>query len=282
MGQIYKITNLINNKVYIGQTKYTAELRLQGHLRDMTRPEKSEYPLYRAFRKYGLQNFRLDILEDCPNDSLDEREIHYIKFYNTYYNGYNQTLGGQGTRSLELDNNQIVSEYREYNSMSKVASLHNVTAHTIKMILIYNGVKITSGNSNEEIGLIQLDKCLRPLNYFESKQDAYKWMVDNYKSDLKRSTFYYYSKRAYENYGMALGYYWILSDDVYDEAIKKIITNKNLQGNSRNTYVPSADELRQVYKECSFNKEETGRHFGVTGTTIARWFKKYKIIEQGK
>lgn len=61
-------------------------------------PSSHEYnkTLSKAFRKYGLDNFTFEILEECDIDLLDEREIYYITLYDTYFNGYNETTGGNG------------------------------------------------------------------------------------------------------------------------------------------------------------------------------------------
>ena len=92
---IYKITNLANNKSYIGQSIHI-EKRLNEHLNEafnMSRREY-EYPLSRAYRKYGTNNFQTEILCECSIEELDEKEIYYISFYSSKNNGYNQTDGG--------------------------------------------------------------------------------------------------------------------------------------------------------------------------------------------
>lgn len=94
MGQIYKITNILNGLVYIGQTKYKAIDRYNAHMNTYKNTK-----FYNSIHKYGQENFKLEILEDnVPNDKLDELEIHYIALYDSYYNGYNETIGGNGTR----------------------------------------------------------------------------------------------------------------------------------------------------------------------------------------
>lgn len=50
--------------------------------------------IYRAIRKYGLENFTFEVLEECPSELLNEREIYWINYFDSYYNGYNCTLGG--------------------------------------------------------------------------------------------------------------------------------------------------------------------------------------------
>lgn len=95
MTGIYKIENLINHKVYIGQS-VNIEKRWQAE-KNAAKTEKDKaynYPLSRAFRKYGVENFSFQVLEECTRNALNEKEKYYIQKYNSYFNGYNQTLGG--------------------------------------------------------------------------------------------------------------------------------------------------------------------------------------------
>lgn len=93
MGQIYKITNIINGLCYIGQTKYKAIDRYKTHINTYKNTR-----FYNSIHKYGSENFTLEILEDnVKNEDLDELEIYYIALYDSYHNGYNETIGGHGT-----------------------------------------------------------------------------------------------------------------------------------------------------------------------------------------
>lgn len=102
MGFIYKITNKLNNKSYIGLTTKSIEERWQEHLNNISRL-KGKRPLYTAMSKYGVETFTIEQIEEVDNDFLGEREIYWINYYNTYNKGYNATLGGDGkwTRIIE-------------------------------------------------------------------------------------------------------------------------------------------------------------------------------------
>lgn len=110
MTGIYKITNLVNGKSYIGQSVSISE-RWRAHRHRPFNSNSKQYnsPLYRAIRKYGLQNFKFEVLEQCEKDCLDKKEIAYIKYYNTTNPdfGYNLTSGGSGNAST--DANSILS-----------------------------------------------------------------------------------------------------------------------------------------------------------------------------
>lgn len=95
MVGIYKITNKINGKCYIGQSIHI-EKRWTVHKHDAFFKGGSnyDYPLYQSMRKYGLDNFAFEVIEECSVEELDEKEIYYIKHFNSYVNGYNQGPGG--------------------------------------------------------------------------------------------------------------------------------------------------------------------------------------------
>lgn len=90
-GIIYKIMNLLDNMIYVGQTIRTLEERFQEHT-------QAETYIGRAIRKYGAENFTIEVLEECDTrEQLNEREIFWIATLNCKApNGYNLTDGGEG------------------------------------------------------------------------------------------------------------------------------------------------------------------------------------------
>jgi len=66
-----------------------------------SRIEDSKF--YRAMRKYGEENFYIELLETVAIESLNDREKYWIKQYDSYYNGYNSTFGGDGTIKYDYD-----------------------------------------------------------------------------------------------------------------------------------------------------------------------------------
>ena len=71
MGYIYKITNDINDKIYIGKTEFNIEKRFQEHIKDSEKLYKNR-PLYNAMNKYGIEHFKIELIEETNN--TEERE----------------------------------------------------------------------------------------------------------------------------------------------------------------------------------------------------------------
>ena len=99
MAAIYKITNTVNNKSYIGKTTKSLKERIINHF--YSSKYNSECYIHRAIRKYGKANFKIEIIEEVNNINLiDEKEIYWISYYNTLKEGYNMTSGGEGGKIL--------------------------------------------------------------------------------------------------------------------------------------------------------------------------------------
>jgi len=90
---IYKATNNINGKCYIGQTIKSLRIRKSEHINKCKHNRINNF--YNAAKKYGWDNFQWEVLCECNSkEEMDEMEFHYIKQYDSYENGYNLTIGG--------------------------------------------------------------------------------------------------------------------------------------------------------------------------------------------
>lgn len=127
---IYKITNKINGKSYIGQS-INIKNRWQVHA-----STKDDYPIHRAIQKYGKKNFEWEILEECAPECLDERERYYIALYNTCLSkggyGYNITNGGEGGIKIPVNQYDKYGVFiKTYDSMVQAADDCKTTANQI-------------------------------------------------------------------------------------------------------------------------------------------------------
>lgn len=91
---IYKITNIINGKSYIGLSTHVED-RWEYHQNPYNWNREKNKLFYQAIKKYGIDNFQFEVLEECSADELSEKEKFYVEKYDTYYNGYNMTTGGE-------------------------------------------------------------------------------------------------------------------------------------------------------------------------------------------
>ena len=106
---IYLIKNLISGNCYVGQAKNIAS-RIRQHLGSAYSMPKKDYntPLHAAFRKYGLDNFELEILQKCEYSELNSLEEYWVAKYDCFKNGYNQTAGGkQSIRHIKLTQEDV-------------------------------------------------------------------------------------------------------------------------------------------------------------------------------
>ena len=131
---IYKLTNLINGKSYIGQS-IDIERRIKNHL---VYCYEDTSAIHKAVKKYGASNFSWEILEECTIDELDSLERKWIAYYDTYKNGYNLTPGGKdGVGCLDYDT--IVDYYLLTGSIKDTAILANCCERTVSHTLkLYN------------------------------------------------------------------------------------------------------------------------------------------------
>ena len=105
MAYIYKITNLINQKCYIGETTQTITKRWQQHLyQSQNQGHGYNYHLHCAIRKYGESNFIIEEIEYCNDEVRFAREHYYIMYYNSLEpNGYNILAAGQGSIKVPIE-----------------------------------------------------------------------------------------------------------------------------------------------------------------------------------
>lgn len=177
IGTIYKITNLINNKIYIGQTKQHYLDRWTQH-KSHARTNSSNHKLAKAIRKYGEENFFVEVVEKCSYEELDEKEIYWIKYYNSIKEGYNIQPGGHGNSYQELENQQdIINYYYKCHNQQKTCEHFNITDYKLRQLLTKNNLPTDKTNygkhAREAVKIVELNKI------FESETDCAKFFIEN-------------------------------------------------------------------------------------------------------
>ena len=113
-------------------------------------------------KKYGYKHFNIKEIEEVPDNLLNEREKYWIKFYNSYYSGYNSTLGGDGY--ISTDDNGIIELWNKGYSIIDIEKELNTSHYAITKTLNKYNISILERNSRAHIQegkqIIALDKKL--------------------------------------------------------------------------------------------------------------------------
>ena len=247
MVGIYKITNNQNGKVYIGQST-SIQQRWIAHRNRPFNSNSTQYnsPLYRAIRKYGLENFSFEVLDECDKDELDEKEIYYISLFNSANPefGYNLTNGGQGTTTSDYysvltskDVEEIYSLLRETSlSEQAIADKFNVSQRMISGINL--GQYKVQPNTQYPI---------------RTKREFYDRMIEN--------------NNKVRHYCCDCGV------EISRKATRCTKCAKKAQ--QRTSKKPSRDELKSLIRTTPFTK--IGDKFKVTDNAVRKWCDSYGL-----
>lgn len=150
LKSIYKITNKINGKCYIGQTN-NIQRRFQEHRRGTAGDDNSTKLLYQAFAKYGLDNFTFEVIEENI-ENYDEREQYWINYYNAQKEGYNLTPGGNAPPILTDEKNpNTTHSIDQVNKVYELLATTNLSTKEIGQITGYSDSAVQRIN----LGLIR-------------------------------------------------------------------------------------------------------------------------------
>lgn len=192
-GNIYKITNKVNGKVYIGQTIRPLKVRFRQH----TYRKDCTY-LASAINKYGKENFTIELIETIPYEKLNEREIYWISFYksqNKKY-GYNLLKGGNSGNSgrYKLTPEQIqeiIYLDSQYVSHIEIGKKFNIDRKTVTTIL-----KRETPYQNKRVKLEERTDLNLIIEYLKSHTPTMKEVCEKFHigrntlSDLAKSINY--------------------------------------------------------------------------------------------
>lgn len=234
---IYLIQNNINGKPYVGQA-----IKLRKRLLQHINHKEEDYPLYRAFHKYGIENFTFSILEELEvgdrnyNDikkDLDRLEIFYIDKFDSYRNGYNQTLGGDGgVLGYKMTEEQRKKISNNANPKKVACKAYNISTKEI----------ITFNSETEASETLKTDRTL-----------ISKRLTDKSKGPIKGFLFFKY--------------------DVEDNEIISPISNI---GNSETIY--SEEEFREILDNNILkSKKDIPLFFNISEKTFYNYLNRWKI-----
>lgn len=192
IGKIYKVTNLINNKIYIGQTTKSIEERFKQHISKAYQGKENNH-FYSAIRKYGKENFTIELLEDnVPIESIINKEEEYIIKFDSVNNGYNMKYKTEDPRYKTL-----VFESKEY-----LEDLYiNQKLSTIQIAKMFGVVNTTVGNRLKALG-IPTRKCgqgNRKIKSYPSKEEFYELFIVQNKTAKQIADMFGIAKHQVQN-----------------------------------------------------------------------------------
>lgn len=203
---IYKITNKINGKRYVGKTTYKLNYRFNQHVSDAYEYTYNS-ALHAAIRKYGKDAFEIKLIEECDNDISSERETYWIKHYDTYKNGYNSTLGGDGKPTLEVPSKEeLLEKVKSGWSIRQMTKHYKVYDKTIKLWLDKYDIQYKS----QELLPIKVG-CVINNNEmeFNSLTEAGKFLINNrYTDAIEPAKVGVNIRRSIDRHGTYLGIKW--------------------------------------------------------------------------
>jgi group I intron endonuclease len=122
MSGIYCLINDLNQKKYVGQTSKTFQQRFRKHCIALNNKRHTNKYLQKDWELYGSTHFFMVVLEDCPKEKLDEREIYWIQYLhaNEPEYGYNQCIGGVGTTGYKHSKEECFKLYQANSGRGEV------------------------------------------------------------------------------------------------------------------------------------------------------------------
>lgn len=180
---IYKATNKINQKSYIGQTTQRLGQRISEHRNRLNRGDR-DHKFYLAMKKYGFDSFEWTIIAIArTSKGLDKSEVAFIKFFDTFDNGYNMTEGGDA-----------ISEETKGKIRNKLLGRKIYPEWTKKRLESWkrNGTDL-SGSNNPNFGKIGKD-CIHSKKYIITEPNGTEHIIHGLREwcrDWKKAKLYH-------------------------------------------------------------------------------------------
>lgn len=188
---IYKITNMINNKCYIGQTK-DYKKRFQQHKTCHSDSEPNKV-LYKAIKKYGVENFTFEVIDEGEN--YNELEKYWIQYYNSYKHGYNETLGGEeppvhigldspfckhSKETVDIVKNLLLTTTMSTQDIGKLTNYDDTTVVRINKGILWYDETLTYPLRKELTNNFKLERALNIIFDLQNTKLTQKQIAEKY------------------------------------------------------------------------------------------------------
>ena len=304
IGNLYIIRNTVNDKVYIGKTYKNIDKRFAQHKNDMNK--FASYKFYKAMKKHGVDKFYIEFIGKFEEGILEEKEIEYIARYDSFHNGYNSTLGGDGKRLLELDEKEVVNYWKTTESIAKTATFFDVSSDTITKILVSNGVYERVPVS-ERIPLVMYDKLWNRIKFFTCRKEAISYIKNelhmgipfsicqrldeaNAKNNIafehhwqKYNELFYENKEFNTRYDkeqflngkdiVCINNIWFVKER--EELVLNIETGKYEKPKKEPVILTIRPEKENLENFKPFTVKDIAEYYHVTEHTVRKWFRFY-------
>jgi group I intron endonuclease len=208
MGFIY-IIHGPNEKKYIGQTKNSVEKRYKIHCRHALKQTSRCTYLHRAMIKYGIENFKCEVVEENDDDLLDELEIFYIDFFNTLFpNGYNLQTGGSSPK-MHKETRERISKFYKTNDLPMYINIRKYSNYIRYRVQNHPmGIDKTFHTLEEAKQHVEyLDTLTKPLQNTKFTDVKYiQKYGSGYCVDIPNCKKKYFLHKEKDNYQRALNY----------------------------------------------------------------------------
>lgn len=271
---IYSITNKINNKKYIGQS-INIEERIKRHFRDLKSGCHHSKHLQNAFNKYGEENFVSEVLFECKSiQELDEKEIEFIKKYDSFHNGYNLNEGGAGNRGV-IFSDETREKIRQLVTGEKNPNYGHKWTQKMKDDLSkkFSDGSRKGGNNARAVKVIRVEDC-RVYDYMGQAA-----------RDIGLKDVYSISRCLTHKSYVAAGYHFVQ----YSKGIFEFLSNEDnrfiylcycyMENDSKNIIADIKNKT--FYTKCEFIKK-INHEFRITTREISNILKTNNVIRFGE
>lgn len=270
MSFIYKITNLIDNKVYIGLTTRTVEARWKEHCRH------GSQQIDDAIQLYGIENFQIETLEECDESILDDREKYWIDYYDSFKNGYNNTYGGRGNNFIMTDKSDIVLQLWEDGlTINRIVEKTSLNVETVRSYLNKQGI------TKEQIKE-RANQILKELKSIKIKQyDLNGNFIKEWNSSVEAEKDLNINSRSIRavcsgKRNTAGGFIWKYLNDNSPVKLKNKTKKKVCQYDLNNNYIATYHSLKEAEEQTGINYTSISKACNNRIKTAGKYIWKYK------